>query len=70
MDHGWYQCQICGFLHQENRCFNIEDNLFVKMKCKHCRGDTKHIWVGDNPEDVYIYGNSNLDIRYFQYNTK
>ena len=70
MGVGWYQCQSCGFLHQEERCFNIEEDLFVELKCPKCRGETKHIWCGENPEDVYMYGNSNLDSRYFQYKTK
>ena len=66
----WYQCQQCGFVHQVKRCFDIEEDLFVEIPCEHCRGDTKHIWIGGHPEDVYRYGNANLDDRYYNYKTK
>ena len=66
----WFQCQSCGALHKVNIRFDIEDDLFVVTECERCRDDTTHIWVGDNPEDAYIYGNLNVDPRYYKYNTK
>ena len=76
MDGGSYeyifQCQVCGHLHKVKmkREYNIEDDLFVKMKCPKCRDRTQHIWCGENKEDVYLYGNNNLDQRFFNYKTK
>lgn len=67
-DKYYFQCQVCGNIHCVETQFNIEDDLFIELKCGHCRDDTKHIWVGDSEADVYIYGNLNLDSRY--YNTK
>lgn len=66
----WFQCQSCGHLCQVDTWFDIENDLFVKMKCEHCRDETNHLWVGSNPEDVYIYGNLNVDFRYYKYTTK
>ena len=66
----WYQCQECGSLHREKKRFDIEDDMYIQLKCPNCRGDTSHIWVGEDPKDVYLYGNSNLDSRYYNYNTK
>lgn len=66
----WVECQSCGFLHKVEMRFDIEDDLFVKLRCEHCRDDTDHIWIGDNPEDVYLNGNLNVDSRYYDYKTK
>lgn len=66
----WFQCQLCGSLHKEKIHFDIEDDLFVELKCRHCKNYTQHIWVGEHPEDAYVYGNANIDPRYYIYNTK
>lgn len=66
----WVQCQVCGSLHKVEMQFDIEDDLFVKIICEHCRDGTDHIWIGDRPEDVYLNGNLNVDSRYYQYKTK
>lgn len=60
-----YQCQICGALQWSKEPFNIEDDLYIKKKCKHCGKETKHLWVGENPEDQYIYKDITLDKRYY-----
>jgi Zn finger protein HypA/HybF involved in hydrogenase expression len=65
-----YQCQTCGNLLWSKAPFNIEDDIFIKMKCGHCKKETDHIYVGENPEDVYLFGNSNLDERFYKNNTK
>lgn len=65
-----YQCNVCGTLRWSKEFFNIEDDLFIKMKCKHCGKETNHLWVGENPEDKYFYGDITLDERYYNYNTK
>ena len=35
--------------------------------CTKCRDGTKHLLIGDNREDVYIYGDNALDERFFIY---
>ena len=67
---GWFQCSQCGFLHPAEVLFNIEEDLYVQIQCEHCKKMTPHLWVGDNPEDVYFYGDITLDSRYYKYNTK
>jgi len=69
MKQGYVQCQECGSVHLEKMAFDIEE-LYVQIKCPRCRGVTKHIWVGDDPEDVYYAGDITLDERYYNYNTK
>ena len=66
----WFQCQSCGHLYQVDAQFDIENDLFVRIECRNCRDETNHLWIGSNPEDVYIYGNLNADPRYYKYNTK
>lgn len=65
-----YQCQTCGNLLWSKEPFNIEDEIFIKMKCGHCGKETDHLYVGEHPEDVYWYYNANLDEKYYNYNTK
>ena len=62
-----YQCQICGALQWSKESFDIEGDLFVKMKCKHCHETTSHLWVGENETDVYEMYNVNADPRFYQY---
>lgn len=67
VSNGYVQCQECGNVHKLQVAFNIENKLYMRMKCPRCRGGTQHLWVGDNPEDVYLYGNIILDERFYQY---
>lgn len=66
-----YQCQYCGSLRWSKEPFNIED-LFTKMRCRHCQRETDHLYVGEDENDLYLYYNVNLDQRFYQYenNTK
>lgn len=68
-EKSYFQCQECGCVHRDNICVSEEDT-YIKAPCPRCRGETNHLWVGSKPEDVYLYGNSNLDARYYEYNTK
>lgn len=64
----FFQCRSCGFIHKEKVKFNIEE-MFVKVECPRCRGVTRHSWVGDDPDDIYLYADVNLDSRYYEYDT-
>lgn len=66
-DKGYYQCQLCGFIHHEKTRFNIND-LYVEMPCPCCHELSRHLWVGDKEEDKYLYMNVNIDQRYYNYN--
>ena len=68
-NNGYFQCRSCGFIHKEKIRVNIEE-MFVELRCPRCRGETQHNWVGDDPEDVYLYADVNLDERYYKYDTR
>lgn len=69
-DQVWVQCQNCGKLHQvKNKYASLsDDDLYTEpIWCPKCRGGTKHLIVGENKEDFYVFGNNNLDERNFIY---
>ena len=69
-EESWGQCQICGYLHKVKTKDISDDDLYIEECCPRCRDETKHLWIGQNKEDIYLYGNTFLDERYFIYNTK
>jgi hypothetical protein len=72
-DKGWVQCARCGHLHKaENKKTSIsDDDLYTEpIWCPKCRDGTKHLLIGPNEEDVYLYGDGTLDERFYIYNTK
>lgn len=62
-----YQCQVCGAIQLLKRPFDIEEDLFVPIKCKHCHTETSHLWVGNNKTDLYEMYNVNVDPRFYRY---
>ena len=69
----WVQCQLCGELYRiesEDIDFNSDDDCCIYIYCPGCRDETKHLEIGKYADEVYIYGNLNLDGRYYKYNTK
>lgn len=65
-DRAQFQCMNCGYLHWLENPPNIdEDDLYIKMACKHCKTITNHLWVGNREEDKYIYYDVTKDSRYF-----
>ena len=68
MKEGWGQCQVCGHLHKVKDTSISDDDLYTNpIWCPRCRDGTKHLLIGEHKEDVYIFGNNNLDERYFIY---
>lgn len=66
-----FQCMNCGHLHWIEDPPDIDKNeLYTKMRCKHCKKITNHLWVGAEPGDEYIYYDCTLDNRFYSYNTK
>lgn len=61
----WTQCQCCGKLHRIQVDNMSEDDLYITTRCPCCRDETKHLWCGENREDVWMYYNVNLDSKYF-----
>lgn len=69
-EENWMQCQVCGQLHKVKMKDTSDEDVFIELYCPRCRDETSHILIGKYREDVYLYGNMNLDERYFIYNTK
>ena len=66
----WVQCARCGEVHQVKRkdaSISIDDLHTNPIYCYRCRDECKHLLIGEHKEDVYIYGNNNLDERFFIY---
>ena len=61
-----YQCMNCGHLHWIEDPPEInDDELYTETKCKKCQRITNHLWVGDTPEDLYLYYDVTLDSKYY-----
>ena len=71
-DKVWVQCQQCGKLYKvkEKDASISDDDLYIQLHCPRCRDGTSHLLIGDNADDVYLYGNMTLDERFYIYNTK
>lgn len=61
-----FQCMNCGTIHWIEDPPDIdEDEVYTKMKCGHCKQMANHLWVGNKPEDLYLYYDANTDPRYY-----
>ena len=72
-DAVWVQCARCGKLHKvKSKDASIsDDDLYTEpIFCTRCRDGTKHLLIGEDKHDVYIYGDTTLDERFYNYNTK
>lgn len=66
----WVQCQKCGKLHKvksKDASISDDDLYIIGLYCSRCRDGTKHLLIGEHKDDVYQFGNANLDERYFIY---
>lgn len=70
MSKEYVQCQNCGKIHQVDVQYDIENDLYVKIKCPQCREETTHLLCGDKKEDLYMTYNLNIDPRFYEYDTK
>ena len=65
-DGNYVQCTQCGHLHKVKKVSMSDDDLYTEpIWCGKCRDETKHLFIGEHPEDVYLYGDINLDERYY-----
>ena len=63
----FYQCIDCGCVHRSNidKVDNLGDAIYYGNYCPHCRGTTKHLWVGKNESEVIEFYDHVLDERYY-----
>lgn len=63
----YFQCVTCGHVHYIEGSYNIDRGMYEQMWCSKCGGESDHLWVGNEPEDIYLYGDNSLDKRFFIY---
>ena len=64
----YFQCIECGQIHYIDMKYNIDsDETYKALYCEECESDTQHLWVGENPEDRFIYMDINIDPSYYLY---
>lgn len=63
----YYQCLECGRVHRANteKVIDLGDDTYYETLCPNCRGVTKHLWVGADEDDIYMYYDVTLDETYF-----
>lgn len=61
----WVQCTSCGEIYFIEETVPI-DKLYITSKCSRCDND-RAINCGDNQDDITLYCDPYLDVRYFQY---
>jgi len=69
-DAVWVQCARCGHLHRaksKDASISDDDLYITELNCPRCRGGTKHLFIGEYRDNVYLVGDSSLDERYFIY---
>jgi hypothetical protein len=67
----WLQCAKCGNLSKVDiRKYDIEDDIYIRMKCIKCHNNTAHLRCGEQYEDIYLYYDNTLDQRYYTNTTK
>lgn len=72
-DKVWTQCSKCGNFHKvkSNVASISDDDLYTEpIWCNFCKDETKHLLIGEDEINLYVYGDPLLDKRYFIYNTK
>lgn len=61
----WIQCQTCGEIYQIP-CTVPIDQIFIAVNCPEC-GVTTGLNLGCDEDDIYLYMNTNTDLRYYNY---
>jgi transcription elongation factor Elf1 len=61
-----FQCMNCGHLHWIEDQPEIDENeLYIEIRCKKCKQVVNHLWVGNVPEDLYLYYDVTKDSKYY-----
>lgn len=58
-----YQCIKCGGIHSVdiNKVFDLGDDIYYAVYCPKCRGLRKHLDLGTDKSDKYLYYDPILD---------
>ena len=63
----FFQCQQCGSIHYITGSYDLDGDMYEILWCKQCEEESSHLWIGNNPEDVHLYGDPYLNSSYFLY---
>ena len=64
-DAVWVQCQWCGKLHKTKATEPSENDLYIKLHCPRCRDEVNHLFIGTHKDEIHLYGNVNLDEKFY-----
>ena len=62
----YFQCCGCGAVHSIDYPYK-ESDLYNTFWCEECEKDSRHLWVGNDICDKYLYYDVTMDERYFLY---
>lgn len=62
-----YQCSECGHIHRAHigKVIDLDNDLYYATYCQKCKKIEKHLWVGEDESEKYIYMDMILDERYY-----
>lgn len=62
-----YQCIKCGKIHSANtnRIYDLGDDIYYVTYCPCCKEMVRHLDVGADKSEVYIWADPVLDERYY-----
>ena len=62
-----YQCSECGHIHRArvDKVIDLDDNLYYATYCQKCKTIEKHLWVGEDESEKYIYMDIILDEKFY-----
>ena len=66
----YLQCCYCGHIHKQRVQCNYDDLYIDGIECEKCRQVVKHLRCGEDPSEIYMYYDSVLDERFYQYKVK
>lgn len=63
----YYQCIKCGKIHnvENNKRYDLGDDIYYATYCSACRGVTKHLDVGEDKSELSYWVDPVLDERYY-----
>ena len=61
-----FQCSCCGNIHKvDSRYKPRGDDIYTTLWCPKCQEYTKHLYCGDDIDDLYMLCDINIDPRMY-----
>lgn len=66
-----FQCSCCGNIHKVDERYKPRgDDIYATLWCQQCGEYTRHLYCGDDDNEIYALYDLNKDLRYYNYKTK